>query len=80
MEITDENDLKKFIIKYETPEKYLIFINKSYKFWKKSKEFEEIIKNSIIRLIITNLSDKNLELIKSLSNIINVQGIIIMKR
>ena len=37
-------------------------------------------KSSKIRLIVTNLCDKNFKLITKLSNIVNVEAIIIKKR
>ena len=49
------------------------------------KRFEDImkinlLKSSKMRLIVANLCNKNFELITKLSNIINVEGIIIKKR
>ena len=47
-------------------------------------KFEEAmntnIKNSKIKLIVPNLSDKNFELIKRLINFLYVEGIVIKKR
>ena len=89
MEIANENDLKKFILKYETNKKYIIFITNAKNFKSKEedlfKRFEDIMKINIfesskIRLIIVNLCNKNLELITKLSSIINVEGIIIKER
>ena len=45
-----------------------------------SKEKEDLLNESKIRLIVANLSDQNLKLITNLSNIISVEGIIIKKR
>ena len=86
MEIANENDLKKFILQYETNEKYIICITKAKNFKSKEedlfKRFEDImkinlLKSSKVRLIVANLCDKNFKLITKLSNIVNVEGIII---
>ena len=75
--------------KYETHEKYIIYIlTKSKNFQSKEQDvlkiFQDIMKINLkspkIRLIVSNLYDKNVKLITKLSNIINVEGIIIKKR
>ena len=88
LEIANEEDLKKFILKYETYEEYIICIIKAKNLKSKEedllKKFGDIMeinfKSLKIRLIISNLCDKNYKLITKLSNIINVEGIVIRKR
>ena len=90
LEIMNEDDLKKFISGYdETYEKYIIYITQAKNLKSKEKDlfkrFEDIMKiylfhNAKIRLIVTNLCDKNVKLITKLSNIVNVEGIRIKKR
>ena len=70
--------------------KRLLFIKLKLKIFKSKvkdlfKRFEDIMKINLlksakIRLIVANLCDKNVKLITKLSNIINVEGIIIKKR
>ena len=92
LEIMNEDDLKKFISKYdETDKKYITYryIQLELKIIKSKKEdvlkrFQDIMKisleNSKIRLIVDNLCDKNVKFITKLCNIINVEGIMIKKR
>ena len=91
LEITNEHDLKKFMLKYETHEKYIIFYiciskAKNFKkqrgrFFKRFKDIVEInLKSYKMRLTVAKLCYKNFKLITKVSNIINGEGIIIKKR
>ena len=90
LEIMNEDDLKKFISKYdETHEKYIIYITKAKNLKSKEKDlfirFEDImtinlLKSAKMRLISYLDDDQNLKFITKLSNIINLEGIIIKRR
>ena len=69
--------------------KGILFVQLKLKYLKSKekdllKRFENImqinLKSSKIRLIVANLCDENVKLITKLSNIINVEGIIIKER